>query len=144
MRKTVTCFLLVLCLFHTKTIVSFAQSSSNNDTNQNNNKLDPQAEKIKKKIEKVGQGNDITVFLKDGREFYGSVKSIEPDLVLIYEVDVNKLLEFNYTEIKKVVKGYGEIRPNGTRRKESKKSKFLGIAIFTFIIAFNLVGYSKK
>jgi hypothetical protein len=142
MRKAATCFLLVFCLFCAKAITISAQTSSN--TNQSANNLDTQSEKIKKKIEKIGQGNDITIFLNDGREFYGLVKSIESDLVLIFEVDVNKLLEFKYADIKKASKGYREIGRDGTRRKPSRKSKLLAAAILGFVVVFNLVGYSKK
>lgn len=140
MRKTATCFLLAFCLFYSKALTTNAQTSSN----ANQSKLDSQSEKIKKNIEKIGQGNDITVFLIDGKEFYGSVKSIEADLVLIYEVDAKKLFEIKYAEIKKVSKGYAEIGKNGTRRKQSKRSRFFAYAAVASIIVIMGIGYSKE
>lgn len=142
MRKTATCFLLVFCLFYAGVIVTQAQTSSN--INKSENKLDSQSEKIKKNVEKIGQGNDITILLYDRKELYGSVKSIEADLILIYEVDAKKLLEIKYTEIRKVSKGYPEIGINGKRKKLSKKSKFLAYAAVFSIIVLMGIGYSRE
>lgn len=142
MRKTATCFLLAVCLFCTNAVTTNAQTSSN--VNQSENKLDKQSEEIKKKIEKIGQGKDITIFLIDGKEFYGSVKSIESDLVLINEVDAKKLIEIKYAEIKKVSKCYAEIGSNGTRRKPSKRKIFFAYAAVFSIIAIMGVGYSRE
>ncbi|GEM_PF-3229890 len=135
MCKIVSCLLLVSCLFLTKGIMVSAQTSPPaNNSNQSAKKVDQQSEKIKKKIEKIGLGNDITLVLTGGREFYGSVKSIETDTVLIYEVDTKQLIEIKYVEINKVWKGYGGVGFNGKRIKPSKQKIGLIVGLAAIFI----------
>jgi hypothetical protein len=95
-----------LTLLMASSHISFAQSASA-DSSQMKQIQAAEKEKLKQRVEKIGVGKKITVIRLDGREFYGSVSNIETDGFQIYEVDLRQPLDFKYTELKKVRKGYG-------------------------------------
>ena len=79
---------------------SFAQS-------QASPQLDPQAEKIRHEVEKIGMARKITVILKTGDEYYGSIARIDDTNFRIGEVDLRQGMTFEYPEVKKVRRDYG-------------------------------------
>jgi len=78
--------------------------------------LDPQAEKIKTKVNKIGVGRDVTVRLKTDDEYHGSVRTVTADGFTVYEVDLKQSLDLKFTDVKKVQEGYGHSRDRHGRR----------------------------
>jgi len=69
--------------------------------------VDPQVEKIKSDVGKLGVLQKITVVLKDGNENYGTISSIGQDRFSINDVDLQREIVIGYDEVKKVRKNYG-------------------------------------
>jgi hypothetical protein len=69
--------------------------------------VDPQVEKIKSDVGKIGVLQKVTVIFKDGSESYGTISSIGQDRFSINEVDLRREIEIGYDEVKKVRKNYG-------------------------------------
>jgi len=67
-----------------------------------------QVQKVKDKVRKIGVAEDVSVKLLTGKEYYGSITDIEPDSFEIAEVDLKQRMEFDYKNVKKVRKGYGD------------------------------------
>ena len=88
-----------------------AQSST-----QSPSKDDRLAEQIKQKVQDLGVSTQLTVILKNGREFYGGVSAIDDDTFQILEVDQKRLISIAYKDVKKVRYSYGNPNPfNGKR-----------------------------
>ena len=73
-------------------------------------------------------GKEVTVSLSNGDNYHGSIQSVEDDNFKMYEVDLKQLVEFKYTEIKKVESGYGHSRDLYGRRIPPRKHS-IGLAI---------------
>ena len=95
---------------------------------QGNTATDSPTEKIKAKVTKIGMGKEVTVSLSNGDNHYGSIQSVEDDSFKRYEVDLKQLVEFKYTEIKKVESGYGHSRDLYGRRIPPRKQR-IGLAL---------------
>ncbi len=105
------------------------------------------AAKMKEKIVKIGQGNDATLVRRDGKEYYGTLSSIEDEVVLIRDVDLKDTIELNYQEITKVSKGYGERRAwNGKRIPPNKRriGLIIAAAAIAVPVAIVLASMSKQ
>ena len=108
MKQLVLIFVLSLFLFMVTTNSGLAfQAKSGTVPQQQSSTLSPQGEKVRKQLVKIGSGKDVTVILNDEREFYGSLKSIDADTFLLFDVDGKQLLNIKYDEVKRVRKGYG-------------------------------------
>lgn len=86
-------------------------------------------EELRKQVEKIGIGKKITVIKLDEREFYGSVSSIEADGFQIDEVDLKQTINFKYTELKKVRKGFGGKNYAVGKRVNPFRSLLIGAAV---------------
>jgi hypothetical protein len=122
-------FFIFICCF----VLSFVPVSANAQTSPNapnsvNPQVSAQIQKLKNQIEKIGRGNDITVILLDGKHHYGSILSIEDELVLINDVDRNQAVEINYRTIRKVRKNYGVNRDLNGNRIAPRKN-FIGLVL---------------
>ena len=73
-------------------------------------------------------GKEVTVSLSNGDHYHGSIQSVEDDNFKMYEVDLKRLVEFKYTEVKKVESGYGHSRDLYGRRIPPRKHR-IGLAI---------------
>ncbi len=141
--KTLVCVLLC-CSLIMLNIVSVPAQTLPENPNKASRQLDAKAQEIKDKVTKIGQGNDITLIMKNGQQFYGSVTSIESDLVLISEVDQRRLIEVGYWEIRKVRKGYGVSRNRfGNRIPTGRNATALIILSGLLILPFILLAASK-
>jgi hypothetical protein len=80
--------------------------------------LPKRAEEVRRRVEKIGVGQRITVVRFDGIEHYGTVRALGATSVEVAEVDIKQPVTDAYVDIKKVRKGYGGInwvsgkRPN--------------------------------
>ena len=127
MKRSVCCAVLAFSLTLMQTSISRAQVPSSRAT-QGSATADPLTEKIKVRVQKLGTGKDVTITLRGRDEHCGTIKSIENDKFVLYEVDMKQLLEISYADVKKVESGYGHSRDRLGRRIPPHKA-LIGIAI---------------
>ncbi|HZF40992.1 MAG TPA: hypothetical protein VE715_19370 [Blastocatellia bacterium] len=84
---------------------------------QNNPPPASLVQQVKDQVRKIGLGEDVTVILFSGVEYYGSISKIEPDSFEIAEVDLRQMVAISYADVKKMEKGYGEMNSSGKREK---------------------------
>jgi hypothetical protein len=137
MKKPSLCALLAFALTLAQVGIAGAQASSSAKT-QSGSTPDSTTEKVKVKVSKIGLSKDVTVAFRGGEERYGSIKSIEDDRFLIYEVDMKQLLEIRYSEVKKVQSGYGDSRDLYGRRIPPRKH-LIGLAILAGVLLVPLI-----
>src|SRR5436305_4822545 len=68
--------------------------------------LDQHAQKMKRNVEKLGVGHQVTAVLKDGKEYHGAVSKIEAESFQVAEVDLKQVVTINYDETKKLYRDY--------------------------------------
>lgn len=107
--------IIIFALVFGNSSLVFCQSPQNNPT-------PPQIEKLKDQVKKLGNGEDVTVILFSGMEYYGAISKIESDSFEIAEVDLKKMVSIPYTDVKKVEKGYGAMNSSSGRRQKPMKS----------------------
>jgi len=92
---------------------------------QNSPASAPQIQTVKDQVQKIGKGEDVTVTLFSGVEYYGAISKIEPDSFEIAEVDLKQMVAISYADLYRVEKGYGEMNSStGTRQKGLKSRSF--------------------
>ena len=95
---------------------------------------------VKDHVQKIGQGEDVTVILFSGVEYYGAISKIEPDSFEIAEVNLKQMVAISYADVYIVEKGYGEMNSStGTRRKGPKMRSFW---IFVAVGVASTVGFA--
>lgn len=122
---------------------AYGQTAPANSKNDAATKLEAETKKVKEKIAKIGIGNDITIYMRNGKEFYGTVHAVDDNFVRISEVDLNVMLEARYDEIKSVAKGYGFGKTIDGRRIPPKKSLIRGAIIVGAIIGIGVLVASQ-
>lgn len=85
-------------------------------------------EKLKAKVAKIGLRNEITVTLNNRDIYHGSVDDIAVDSFKVAEVDLHQVMEFRFSEVRKIEKGYGHSRDVYGRRIPPRKHNF-GLAL---------------
>jgi hypothetical protein len=87
------------------------------------------AEKIKRAVEEIGVAQKITVILKSGNDdLHGAVTRIGKDEFEVAEVDFQRVITVQYTNVKKIRSGYGRINLF-TGRRISSPPRGVGIAV---------------
>ena len=97
-----------------------------------------QIQKVKDQVQKIGIAEDATVVLLTGKEYYGAISKIEPDSFEIAEVDLKQRMAFDYKNVKKVRKGYGDRYLITGKRLSPRAELIITIAVVGGIIT--LVG----
>jgi hypothetical protein len=69
-----------------------------------------QVNKIRQQVGKIGVLGNITIDLKGGSEYYGSVSRIGSDDFSINEVDQRREIRLGYSEVTRVRSAYGSTR----------------------------------
>jgi hypothetical protein len=69
--------------------------------------LDKNASHIRAQVEDLGVGHRITVKMKNGDYYHGTVSKIDSDNFEIAEVDLAQVVKFHYAEIKNLYGDYG-------------------------------------
>jgi hypothetical protein len=105
--------------------------------------LGPQAEEIRKQIEKIGFGNQLTVILPAGQEYYGTITKVDSTEFTIAEVDLKQALTLKYDEVKKVRKGYGRKHSLTGMRINPRTSLIAGMAVVGCIIGLAFFAASQ-
>ena len=62
--------------------------------------LDKDAARIRQQVEDLGVGHKITVKMKNGDYYHGTLSKLEPASFEIAEVDLAQVVKFQYAEIK--------------------------------------------
>ncbi|MGH9753797.1 MAG: hypothetical protein ACREA2_13540 [Blastocatellia bacterium] len=115
---------ITLALIFANSTPAYCQSPQNNPASA------PQIQRVKNQVLKIGVGEDITVILFSGVEYYGAISKIEPDSFEIKEVDLRQMVAIAYADVKKVEKGYGEMNSStGKRQKISNSRSFLVLVV---------------
>jgi hypothetical protein len=77
--------------------------------------LDKVASRIRAQVEDFGVGHKITVKLKNGDQYHGTISKMDPDSFEIAEVDLAQVVKFRYAEIKSIYGDYGTKNVFGNR-----------------------------
>ena len=77
--------------------------------------LDKDAARIREKIEDLGVGHRLTVKMKNGDYYHGTVSKIDSASFEMAEVDLAQVVKFQYAEIKSLYGSYGEKNVFGKR-----------------------------
>jgi len=85
------------------------------------------AEEIKRAVEEIGVAQKITVILKSGDDLHGAVTRIGKDEFDVAEVDFQRVITVQYTNVKKIRSGYG--RTNLFTGKRTSPPRALRIAV---------------
>lgn len=91
--------------------------------------LSPQAEEVKKQVEKIGSAKALTVILPSRDEYYGTISKIDATEFAISEVDLKQIITLKYDEVKKVRKGYGGKNFITGKRVNPRTNLIAGIAV---------------
>jgi hypothetical protein len=121
---------------------------------QNNPASGPDIQRVKEQVEKIGSGEDVTVILFSGVEYYGAISKIEPDSFEIAEVDLRQMVTIDYTEVMRVEKGYGQMNSSTGKREKPLSVKShsgliflivgIGASIGMMILAFKKLGQRRQ
>jgi hypothetical protein len=76
----------------------------------------PQIQPVKDQVQKIGKGEDVTVILFSGVEYYGAISKIEQDSFEIAEVDLKQMVTIAYADVLKVEEGYGAMNSSTGKR----------------------------
>lgn len=91
-------------------------------------------DRIKRDIEDYGIAAKVTVILKSGQERYGEIAEIDNDTFKIVEVDMKRLLTFDYKDVKKVRFNYGNPNPFTGKRWHPRWGHIALIALTAFFL----------
>lgn len=89
----------------------------------------PQADKIRQQVGKIGVLGNITVNVRGGPEYYGSVSRIGSDDFSINEVDQRREITLRYSEVKRVRADYGTSRNIYGRRIHPRTKLIVMLAV---------------
>ena len=77
--------------------------------------LDKDAARIRGQVEDLAVGHPLTVKLKNGDYYHGTITKIDPDNFEMAEVDLKQVVKFRYAEIKSLYGAYGGKNAFGKR-----------------------------
>ncbi|MCI0485674.1 MAG: hypothetical protein L0229_03645 [Blastocatellia bacterium] len=137
LKKFLVIIVVSLCLVSGKSGMALCQSSQTDPV------LSKQAQEVKKKVEKIAIGGDISVRLPSGKELYGTVSRIEDESFEIAEVDLKRIISIKYSDVKKVWKGYGGKGLLSGKRPNPRTSKIWFIAVIGVIFALAAIGLNS-
>jgi hypothetical protein len=116
----------------------YCQSPQNNPPSSSRIRI------VKDQVQTLGVGEDVTVILFSGLEYYGAISKIEADSFEIDEIDLRQIVPVTYANVKKVEKGYGKMNSSsGRRQKKSHAAMILWVAGIGASVGIFLWGMSK-
>jgi hypothetical protein len=77
--------------------------------------LDKDSARIRQKIEDLGVGHRLTVKMKNGDYYHGTISKMDSAGFEMAEVDLAQVVKFQYAEIKSLYGSYGEKNVLGKR-----------------------------
>ena len=90
--------------------------------------LDKDAARIRQKIEDLGVGHRLTVKMKNGDYYHGTISKMDSASFEMAEVDLAQVVKFQYAEIKSLYGSYGEKNVFG-KRPNPKNSMIIAAGV---------------
>jgi len=90
--------------------------------------LDKNAARIREKIEDLGVGHRLTVKMKNGDYYHGTISKVEPAGFEMAEVDLAQVVKFQYAEIRSLYGSYGEKNVFG-KRPNPKTGSIIALSV---------------
>jgi hypothetical protein len=137
-HKVISCAVALVLLSAHFSIISYAQSGAP----QMQPPLTPAAAKIALKVDQLGVGHTVTVIMNNSREYYGAISGIDSRGFQIAEVDQKQTLNLDYSDVKKIRKGYGG-RNLITGKRANPNNSWIGLAVLGGLLAV-LVGVAAN
>ena len=100
--------------------------------------LDKDAARIREKIEDLGVGHRLTVKMKNGDYYHGTISKNDSASFEIAEVDLAQVVKFQYAEIKSLYGSYGEKNVFG-KRPNPKTSSFIALGVLAGVMLIPIV-----
>jgi len=133
-RRYIQVAAITFALIFANSAAVYCQSSQNSPASES------RIQTVKDYVQKIGKGEDVTVILFSGVEYYGAISKIEPDGFEIAEVDLKQMVAISYADVYIVEKGYGEMNSStGTRQKGVSSRSFW---IFVAVGVASTVGFA--
>ena len=115
-----------------------AQTQNNTNAAETHQQPDARTAKIREQVSKLGVGHKITVDLRQGDDFHGSISNVGEDSFEIVEVDQRQHLTIRYDEVKKVMGYYGDRGAFG-HRPNPHRSLLIGAGLVGFLLALAVI-----
>jgi hypothetical protein len=100
-------------------------------------------EKVRQQVGKIGNLNNITVSMRDGREYYGLITHVGQEDFSVKEVDLNREITLRYKDVKKVREGYGTSRNIYGRRIHPRTKLIVTLAVVGGLLALVFVAVAS-
>ena len=95
----------------------------------------PQTEKMRSKVKRIGTRGKLTIKLSSGAEYHGTIIYIDEEDFKLDEVDLRQTVVVRYSDIIKVYEGYGGKSLSG-RRVNPKHSAIIALATLGGLLGF--------
>jgi len=106
--------------------------------------LEKDAARIREKVEDLGVGHRLTIKMKNGDYYHGTVSKIDPASFEMAEVDLAQVVKFQYAEIKSLYGSYGEKNVFGKRPNPKTGPIFaLAVVVGCLVVPLLLVARAK-
>lgn len=102
-----------------------------------------QSDKVRAQVQKIGVLSNITVVTRDGRELYGSVRTIDTQEFTLNEVDQNREIAVRYDDVKNVRAGYGTSRAINGRRIHPHTKLIVSLAVIGGLVALVFIAVAS-
>ena len=97
-------------------------------------------EKIRRGIQKIGIGSAATLYLKNGDELHGTISQYDLDTVHIAEVDRRQNISVNFTDIRKIRSGLGNVNVfTGQRVTQPRKLRIAALIGLAAVLALPII-----
>jgi hypothetical protein len=97
-------------------------------------------EKVRRGIQKIGIGSTATLYLKNGDELHGTISQYDLDTVHIAEVDRRQNIAVNFSDIRKIRSGLGNINVfTGQRVTQPRKFRLAALISVTALLALPVI-----
>jgi hypothetical protein len=135
-HRFIQTFAIAFALVFANIAPAFCQSPQNNPASPSQTQI------VKDQVQKIGTGENVTVIMLSGLEYYGAISKIESDSFEIAEVDLKQYVTIAYADVSKVETEYGVITSStGKRHKGSRTGLIVllasvgaGVAVMIFAL----------
>jgi hypothetical protein len=104
--------------------------------------LDKNAARIRAQIEDLGVGHKVTVKMKNGDYYHGTLSKTDSASFEIAEVDLAQVVKFQYAEIKSLYGNYGQKNVFG-KRPNPKTGAIIAVGVLGGLFAVILLSIPK-
>ncbi len=104
--------------------------------------LDKNESHIRAQVEDLGVGHKLTVKMKNGDYYHGSISNIDAASFEIAEVDLAQVVKFQYAEIKSLYGNYGQKNVFG-KRPNPKTGAIIAVGVLGGLFAVILLSIPK-